>query len=78
VLRHGNGLLLCLLADEEKDLAEPLDELDTELRILTHPDIKQVARIKALADFLYEKLSASDKVTRIETRRSVNLRNSDL
>jgi hypothetical protein len=36
----------------------------------THPDVKQVARIKALGDFLYEKLSASDKVTRIETRRS--------
>jgi len=36
----------------------------------THPDVKQVARIKALADFLYEKFSASDKVTRIEARRS--------
>jgi hypothetical protein len=35
-----------------------------------HPDVKQGARIKALADFLYEKLSASDKVTRIEARRS--------
>lgn len=69
----GIGLLLCLLADDEKDLiqmAEPLDELDTELWILTHPDIKQVARIKTLADFLYEKFRSSDKVTPIEARRS--------
>ena len=65
----GAGMLLCLLADGEKDLvrlAEPFSELDTELWILTHPDLKHVARIKALTDFLYEKLRASDKVLRAD------------
>ena len=59
----GLGLLLCFLADDEKDLvrlAEPAAELDTDLWILTHPALKGVARIKALTDFLYDKLRASD------------------
>jgi len=63
----GVGMLLCLLADGEKDLvrlAEPLNELDTDLWILTHPALKGVARIKALTDFLYDRLRASDKVFR--------------
>ena len=45
----GLGLLLCFLADDEKDLvrlAEPADELDTDLWILRHPALKGVARIK--------------------------------
>ena len=61
----GLGMLLCLLADEETELvrlAEPVDELDTDLWILTHPALKGVARIKALTDFLYDKLRASDKL----------------
>ena len=61
------GMLLCLLADGEKDLvrlAEPLNELDTDLWILTHPALKGVARIKAFTDFLYERLRASDEVFR--------------
>jgi DNA-binding transcriptional LysR family regulator len=65
----GAGMLLCLLADGEKGLvrlAEPFSELDTELWILTHPDLKHVARIKALTDFLYEKFRASDKVLRAD------------
>jgi len=63
----GVGMLLCLLADGEKDLvrlAEPLNELDTDLWILTHPALKGVARIKAFTDFLYERLRASDEVFR--------------
>ena len=61
----GLGMLLCLLADQETELvrlAEPVDELDTDLWILTHPALKGVARIKAFTDFLYDKLRASDKL----------------
>ena len=61
----GLGMLLCLLADEETELvrlAEPVDELDTDLWILTHPALKGVARIKAFTDFLYDKLRTSDKL----------------
>jgi DNA-binding transcriptional LysR family regulator len=63
----GVGMLLCLLADKDPDLArltEPLNELDTDLWILTHPALKGVARIKAFTDFLYERLRASDKLFR--------------
>ena len=61
----GLGMLLCLLADEETKLvrlAEPVDELDTDLWILTHPALKGVARIKAFTAFLYDRLRASDKL----------------
>ena len=61
----GLGLLLCFLADDEKDLvrlAEPADELDTDLWILRHPALKGVARIKSWTDFLNDKLRASDKL----------------
>jgi DNA-binding transcriptional LysR family regulator len=66
----GAGLLLCFLADDEKDLvrlAEPLKELDTDVWILTHPALKGVARIKALTDFLYDKLRTNDKLFRVST-----------
>jgi len=49
----GLGMLLCLLADDERDLvrlAEPVNELDTNLWILTHPAMKGIARIKAFTD----------------------------
>ena len=61
----GLGLLLCFLADDERDLvrlAEPANELDTDRWILSHPALKGVARIKALTDFLMTKLRASDKL----------------
>jgi DNA-binding transcriptional LysR family regulator len=61
----GVGMLLCFLADDETDLvrlAEPLNELETEVWILTHPSLKGVARIKAFTDFLYDRLRASDKL----------------
>ena len=63
----GVGMLLCLLADEEAELvrlAEPADELDTDLWILTHPALKGVARIKAFTAFLYDRLSRNDKLFR--------------
>ena len=61
----GVGMLLCFLADDERDLvrlAEPVDELETDVWILTHPALKGVARIKAFTDFLYDRLHASDKL----------------
>jgi DNA-binding transcriptional LysR family regulator len=66
-VRDGMGVapLLCILADLETNLlplAEPIDELDTKLWILTHPAHKHVARVKALSDFLYAKLRADDKL----------------
>jgi DNA-binding transcriptional LysR family regulator len=63
----GVGLLLCFLADDKRDLvclADPPNELDTDLWILTHPALKGVARIKAFTAFLYKKLRASDKLFR--------------
>ena len=63
----GMGMLLCLLADDEKDLvrqAEPVNELDTDLWILSHPTLKGVARIKAFTDFLSDKLRTNDKLFR--------------
>jgi DNA-binding transcriptional LysR family regulator len=61
----GLGLLLCFLADDEGDLVrltEPANELDTDLWILSHPALKGVERIKALTDFLNDKLRASNKL----------------
>jgi DNA-binding transcriptional LysR family regulator len=66
----GMGMLLCFLADDEKDLvrlAEPLKELDTDVWILSHPALKGVARIKAFTDFLYDKLRTNDKLFRAST-----------
>lgn len=57
----GLGLLLCLLAEQEREMvrvAGPFEEMDTQVWILTHPDLKSVARIKAFTDFLYERLRA--------------------
>jgi DNA-binding transcriptional LysR family regulator len=74
-VRHGVGLgmLLCLLADDDKNLvrlAEPAELLDTDLWILIHRDVRRVARIKALSMFLYERLCGSDKLAPFkDTRR---------
>jgi DNA-binding transcriptional LysR family regulator len=67
----GVGLLLCFLADPDTELirvAEPIGELDTDVWILTHPAVKQIARVKALADHLFESLRASNSIARRETR----------
>ncbi|HEY8608190.1 MAG TPA: LysR family transcriptional regulator [Noviherbaspirillum sp.] len=65
--RRGMGvaMLLCPLADVHEDLvqlAPPLPLLDTQIWILTHPDVKRVARIRALNDFLYERLSIDPRL----------------
>jgi len=61
----GAGMLLCFLADAQGDLvrlAEPVDELDTDVWILTHPALKRVARILVFTDFLFQRLRASDNL----------------
>jgi DNA-binding transcriptional LysR family regulator len=62
--RDGMGMapLLCHLADTERRLqrvAEPDPRFDTGLWLLTHRDLKDTARIKALTQFLYEDLGAA-------------------
>jgi DNA-binding transcriptional LysR family regulator len=67
----GVGLLLCFLADADKELirmTEPIDELNTDLWILTHPAVKQIARIKAISDHLFESLRASSSIARPDSR----------
>lgn len=56
----GVGFLLCFLGDRARDLvrvAEPMAALDTQLWILTHPDLRRVARIRTFTDYLYAALS---------------------
>jgi DNA-binding transcriptional LysR family regulator len=58
----GLGLLLCLLAEQRREfvrVAGPFEEMNTQVWVLTHPDLASVARIKALTDFLYERLRSS-------------------
>lgn len=62
--RDGMGMapLLCHLADGERRLqrvADPDPRFDTGLWLLTHRDLKDTARIKALTRFLYEDLGAA-------------------
>lgn len=61
-VRHGVGaaMLLCPLADLHDDLVQlqpPPAGLDTQLWILTHPDLRQVARIRAFSQFMFDRLS---------------------
>ena len=57
----GVGMLLTPLADARDGLvrlAEPLPQLDTQLWVLTHPDLRDVARVRALTDHLFDTLNA--------------------
>lgn len=61
----GVGYLLCFLADRERDLvrvAEPMASLDTQLWILTHPDLRRVTRIRTFTEYLYRTLAAHPQV----------------
>lgn len=61
----GVGLLLCPLADARPELvrlAPPDPQLDTRIWILTHPDLKQVARIRAFTQFLFDALSQDPRL----------------
>jgi DNA-binding transcriptional LysR family regulator len=66
-VRHGMGagMLLCLLAGADPDLVRlaPVDEaMDTDLWVLTHPDLRHSARVRVLGDFLYERLRQGEWV----------------
>jgi len=59
--RNGMGVapLLCMLADRERaleQLAPPDPRFHTQLWVLSHRDLRNVARIKALSQFLYDAL----------------------
>ncbi|MCM5678671.1 LysR family transcriptional regulator [Schlegelella sp. S2-27] len=61
----GVGLLLCPLADARPELtalAPPSPSLDTQLWVLTHPDLRQVARVRAFAQFLFDALSSDPRL----------------
>jgi DNA-binding transcriptional LysR family regulator len=63
--RHGAGMLVCLLAARHPELvplAEPDDALDTQIWVLSHPDLRQVARMQALMQFLVETLRADPRL----------------
>lgn len=68
-VRHGVGaaMLLCPLADAHADMVQ-LDDapasLDTQIWILTHPDLRQVARVRAFAQFAFERLSSDPRLAR--------------
>jgi len=61
----GAGWLLCPLAAARPGLERlraPPPEFDTQVWILTHPDLKRVARIRALTDFLHEALTTDPQL----------------
>jgi DNA-binding transcriptional LysR family regulator len=60
--KQGMGVILlpCFLGDRDKSLkrvGEPLKQLANELWVLTHPDLRHTARVRALMMFIYESLS---------------------
>jgi DNA-binding transcriptional LysR family regulator len=67
-VRHGAGvgMLLCPLADACDDLvqlAPPDPRHDTQVWILTHPDLKQVARIRAFTQFMADALGRDPRLS---------------
>ncbi|MFV2033086.1 MAG: LysR family transcriptional regulator [Gammaproteobacteria bacterium] len=59
VLGLGVASLPCFLADPDTRLERvlpPPDELTSDLWLLTHPDLRRTARVKALMNFLAEAL----------------------
>lgn len=63
----GVGMLLTLLADDDDQLVrirEPLPQLDTDVWLLTHADLKQVPRVRLFTDFMYERLRAHKGIVR--------------
>lgn len=62
----GIGWLLCPLADDRPELVrlqEPLPVMDTQIWVLTHPDLRQVARIRALTEFLHARLGVDPRLS---------------
>ena len=58
----GAGMLLCLLADARPGLArlaDPDPALDTDVWVLTHPDLRRVQRIRVFTAFVFDRLGAA-------------------
>ncbi|MBL8254754.1 MAG: LysR family transcriptional regulator, partial [Candidatus Competibacter sp.] len=52
---HGIAPLLCFLAEREPDLirlTEPEPLFDTDIWLLSHPDLRRVARVRAFMEFI--------------------------
>jgi DNA-binding transcriptional LysR family regulator len=63
----GIGMLLTLLGDGDDQLVrvrEPEPQLDTDVWILTHADLKHVPRIHLFTQFMYERLRAQPGIVR--------------
>lgn len=61
----GVGWLLCPLAAQRPglvELAPPDPAMDTGIWVLTHPDLRQVARVRALTGFLHDALAADPRL----------------
>tara|TARA_R110002012_G_scaffold9835_2_gene45668 strand:+ start:5557 stop:6426 length:870 start_codon:yes stop_codon:yes gene_type:complete len=62
-VRHGAGVavLPCYLGDADETLvrlSQPIEALTTQLWLLTHPDLRRVARVRALLAAITEGLSS--------------------
>jgi DNA-binding transcriptional LysR family regulator len=67
----GFALLPCYLGDGDPALQRigaPLDELATDLWLLTHEDLRQTARVRAFLDFMADSVAADRDL--IEGRRA--------
>jgi DNA-binding transcriptional LysR family regulator len=61
----GAAFLLRPLAEMRRSLVqlqEPMRQMDTSIWVLTHPDLRRVARVRALTDFLHEKLAGDARL----------------
>lgn len=63
----GMTVLPCYLGDAEPSLQRigaPLPEAAVPLWLITHPDLRQVRRVRVLGEFLWQRLRALDAVFR--------------
>jgi DNA-binding transcriptional LysR family regulator len=59
----GFTLMPCYIGDSDGRLlrvGDPLEDLTLELWILTHPDLRHTARVRALMDYLYDALKKEE------------------
>lgn len=57
---HGYALLPCYLGDHDPDIiraSAPIDDLSSELWILTHPDLRATKKIQTFMEFMYAEIS---------------------
>lgn len=70
----GLALLSCYLGDSDSNLSRaslPISELEKELWILTHEDLRYVTRIRTFIDFVASFLA--QKIELLEGRADCNL-----